>query len=146
MAADTARLVLPLTHDGGHQLRAQVQHVAGGGSGATLEIVADGVPLGDRALQQGWHAYSWDLPSHLDGPRIVEIALTAKGTRPATSSAPGAVAAAKQLIAGVAGRPPAEVADLTAETIAAHRVSPEGQAGMQAFLEKRRAPWLADGD
>jgi methylglutaconyl-CoA hydratase len=62
------------------------------------------------------------------------------------SSAPGAVTAAKQLIAKVADRPPAEVSDLTAQTIAAHRVSQEGQAGMRAFLEKRRAPWLPDGD
>ena len=62
------------------------------------------------------------------------------------SSAPGAIASAKRLIADVAGRPPIEVSDLTAETIAAHRVSPEGQAGMRSFLEKRRAPWLPDGD
>ena len=40
----------------------------------------------------------------------------------------------------------AVVSDLTAETIAAHRVSAEGQAGMRAFMEKRRAPWLPDGE
>jgi methylglutaconyl-CoA hydratase len=62
------------------------------------------------------------------------------------SSAPGAVAAAKQLIAQVADRPPAAVGDLTAETIATHRVSREGQAGMRAFLDRQRAPWLPDGD
>lgn len=62
------------------------------------------------------------------------------------SSAPGAMASAKRLIADVADRPPLEVSGLTAETIAAHRVSPEGQAGMRSFLEKRRAPWLPDGD
>jgi hypothetical protein len=62
------------------------------------------------------------------------------------SSAPGAIASAKRLIADVAGRPPIEVSGLTAETIAAHRVSAEGQAGMRSFLEKRRAPWLPDGD
>jgi methylglutaconyl-CoA hydratase len=60
-------------------------------------------------------------------------------------SAPGAVAAAKRLIAQVAGVPPADVAGLTAEAIARQRVSEEGQAGMRAFLEKRRAPWLPDG-
>lgn len=58
------------------------------------------------------------------------------------TSAPGAVAAAKTLIADVANRPPAEVADLTAATIASHRVSAEGQDGMRAFLEKRRPPWV----
>jgi methylglutaconyl-CoA hydratase len=62
------------------------------------------------------------------------------------SSAPGAIASAKRLIADVTGRPPIEVSGLTAETIAAHRVSPEGQAGMRSFLEKRRAPWLPDAD
>ena len=58
------------------------------------------------------------------------------------SSAPEAVSAAKRLIAQVSGRSPADVADLTAHTIATHRVSREGQDGMRAFLEKRRAPWI----
>jgi methylglutaconyl-CoA hydratase len=61
------------------------------------------------------------------------------------TSAPGAVAAAKTLIAQVAGRSAREVADLTAETIARHRVSEEGQSGMRAFLGKRPAPWTPDG-
>ena len=57
------------------------------------------------------------------------------------TSAPGAVTAAKNLIVQVAGRPPADVGQLTAETIARHRVSDEGQDGMRAFLEKRKARW-----
>lgn len=57
------------------------------------------------------------------------------------TSGPEAVAAAKRLIATVAWRPAGDVAELTAETIARHRVSAEGQQGMRAFLEKRRAPW-----
>lgn len=57
------------------------------------------------------------------------------------SSGPEAITGAKALIARVAGREPAEVGDLTAATIARHRVSPEGQDGMRAFLEKRTAPW-----
>jgi methylglutaconyl-CoA hydratase len=57
------------------------------------------------------------------------------------TSAPGAIAGAKQLVANVAGTDPLSVGDLTAETIARHRVSAEGQEGMRAFLEKRRAPW-----
>lgn len=57
------------------------------------------------------------------------------------TSAPGAIAGAKALIAAVAGRAPATVSDLTADTIARHRVSAEGQDGMRAFLEKRPAPW-----
>lgn len=65
--------------------------------------------------------------------------------RELASSAPEAVTAAKRLIAQVANRPAIDVANETAETIAAHRVSREGQDGMRAFLEKRRAPWIADG-
>jgi methylglutaconyl-CoA hydratase len=62
------------------------------------------------------------------------------------TSAPDAVVSAKRLIARVANRPAAEVADLTAETIATHRVSREGQEGMRAFLEKRPAPWMPAGE
>jgi methylglutaconyl-CoA hydratase len=61
------------------------------------------------------------------------------------TSAPGAISAAKTLISKVAGRTPPDVADLTAETIARHRVSAEGQSGMRAFLDKRPAPWAPDG-
>jgi methylglutaconyl-CoA hydratase len=57
------------------------------------------------------------------------------------TSAPGAIAEAKQLIAAVAGRPPGDVAALTADSIARRRVSAEGQDGMQAFLGKRKAGW-----
>ena len=59
------------------------------------------------------------------------------------TSAPGAIAGAKRLISRVADRPAADVAALTADVIARHRVSPEGQDGMRAFLEKRKAGWTA---
>lgn len=58
------------------------------------------------------------------------------------TSGPEAIAGAKALVAAVAGRDPSEVLELTAEVIARHRVSAEGQAGMRAFLEKRQAPWV----
>ena len=58
------------------------------------------------------------------------------------SSGPQAVAGAKDLIPRVAGKPPHEVAALTAETIARHRASAEGQEGMRAFLAKRRPDWI----
>ncbi len=58
------------------------------------------------------------------------------------TSAPQAIAGAKALIARVAGKEPSSVADLTADTIAQHRVGSEGQDGMRAFLEKRKAPWV----
>jgi len=57
------------------------------------------------------------------------------------SAAPTAVAAAKGLIPQVWGRRPEDVADLTAAAIAAQRVSPDGQEGLRAFLEKRTPEW-----
>lgn len=60
------------------------------------------------------------------------------------TSAPGAIAGAKALIAEVSGRKPPDVASITAGAIAQRRVSAEGQEGMRAFLEKRRPGWHAD--
>jgi methylglutaconyl-CoA hydratase len=59
------------------------------------------------------------------------------------TSAPAAVTAAKRLVGAVANRPAREVAGFTAEIIAAHRVSSEGQEGIRAFLERRRPSWVA---
>jgi methylglutaconyl-CoA hydratase len=60
------------------------------------------------------------------------------------ASGPEAVAAAKALIRRAAAGPPAATAGLAAETLADARVSPEGQEGLRAFLEKRRAAWRED--
>jgi methylglutaconyl-CoA hydratase len=57
------------------------------------------------------------------------------------SGGPHAVRAAKRLVRLVAGRLVADVRELTVEEIAALRISPEGQEGMRAFLEKRKARW-----
>jgi methylglutaconyl-CoA hydratase len=57
------------------------------------------------------------------------------------TSAPGAIAGAKELIGQISFKDPSAVGGLTAETIARQRVSPEGQEGMRAFLEKRKARW-----
>jgi methylglutaconyl-CoA hydratase len=57
------------------------------------------------------------------------------------SAAPTAVAAAKRLIPQVWGQTPENVAELTANAIAEQRVSPEGQEGLRAFLEKRKPEW-----
>jgi methylglutaconyl-CoA hydratase len=58
------------------------------------------------------------------------------------SSAPRAVARAKALIAAVPGMDHDTATQFTAETIAALRVSPEGQDGLAAFLEKRKPGWV----
>ena len=60
------------------------------------------------------------------------------------SAGPEAVAAAKALIPNVWGRPLAEAMPITAAAIAARRVSPEGQEGLRAFLEKRKPAGSSD--
>ncbi len=59
------------------------------------------------------------------------------------SAGPGAIAVAKALIREIAGVHPKDVIGLTTGTIAAQRVSAEGQEGMQAFLQKRKPGWSA---
>lgn len=56
-------------------------------------------------------------------------------------AAPSAIAGTKALLREVAGRLPADVLARTVEAIATQRVSPEGQEGMRAFMEKRPASW-----
>jgi methylglutaconyl-CoA hydratase len=60
------------------------------------------------------------------------------------TASPTAIARAKGLLQQIAGRPPADVRELTCRTIADQRVSPEGQDGMRAFLEKRKAGWIRE--
>jgi methylglutaconyl-CoA hydratase len=57
------------------------------------------------------------------------------------TAGPGAIAAAKALIREVSGSRTADVIGLTTSGIAEQRVSDEGQEGMKAFLEKRKAKW-----
>ncbi|HZB26382.1 MAG TPA: enoyl-CoA hydratase-related protein [Vicinamibacterales bacterium] len=59
------------------------------------------------------------------------------------TSAPQALAAAKQLIRDVYGAQATEVSGLTTTRIAEQRVSDEGQEGLRAFLEKRKPRWMA---
>jgi methylglutaconyl-CoA hydratase len=57
------------------------------------------------------------------------------------SAGPDAIAAAKALIPAVWTRLAPDAMAVTADAIAARRVSGEGQEGMKAFLEKRTAQW-----
>jgi methylglutaconyl-CoA hydratase len=59
----------------------------------------------------------------------------------ALSASPTAVARSKGLIQAVLGQPPVDVMGITADAIATQRVSPEGQEGLKAFLEKRTPAW-----
>ena len=67
--------------------------------------------------------------------------IVAKYVNDILTSGPEAVAAAKRLIAEVAHRPPGQALEQTADAIARQRVSPEGQEGMRAFLDKRTPAW-----
>jgi methylglutaconyl-CoA hydratase len=59
------------------------------------------------------------------------------------TAGPEAIAAAKALIPQVSGRIVEDAMPITAKTIASRRVSPEGQEGLHAFLEKRAPSWSA---
>ena len=56
-------------------------------------------------------------------------------------AAPGAQAAAKELIRVVAHQPKTAVREYTTQLIAQRRASDEGREGMSSFLEKRRPSW-----
>ncbi len=76
---------------------------------------------------------------------VAESALDAsveRYLREILTAGPQAVRAAKALIRRVAGREPADAADFTSDALADRRVSAEGQEGIRAFLEKRRASWV----
>lgn len=57
------------------------------------------------------------------------------------ASSPSGIARAKELIAVVPDLDHDDAMQLTAETIASLRVSPQGQEGLRAFLEKRKPEW-----
>ncbi len=57
------------------------------------------------------------------------------------TAGPEAIAAAKALIRDVYGRSVEAAGPITANALAARRVSAEGQEGLTAFLEKRKPSW-----
>ena len=82
---------------------------------------------------------------HAVGPADDLDRMVAKFVNDLASSAPEAIAAAKQLIAEVSTRSPTSAAEYTIDAIAARRVSPEGQDGMSAFLARRPPSWTSSG-
>jgi methylglutaconyl-CoA hydratase len=60
------------------------------------------------------------------------------------SSGPEAIAKCKELLQRVPAMSLDEAKGYTAEMIAGLRISPEGQEGMAAFLEKRKPKWVKD--
>jgi methylglutaconyl-CoA hydratase len=65
----------------------------------------------------------------------------ARFTQAFLSAGPEAIAAAKTLIRDVWNKAPREAVSATAAAIAGRRISPEGQEGLKAFLEKRKPSW-----
>lgn len=59
------------------------------------------------------------------------------------TSGPEAVRECKKLVAYVAANELADAIPYTIDAIATRRISEEGQAGMQAFLNKELAPWVS---
>ena len=57
------------------------------------------------------------------------------------SASPTGIAAAKALIPAVWGKSPEDAIGITSHAIASQRVSPEGQDGLKAFLDKRKPRW-----
>jgi len=68
-------------------------------------------------------------------------ATVARITKEVLAAAPEAVRSAKRLLRELPRLLPEAARELTIGTIAARRVSPEGQEGMRAFLEKRLPQW-----
>src|SRR5436190_16037071 len=59
----------------------------------------------------------------------------------AMTASPASIAAAKELIFDVANRPIDSVLDVAAKSIADIRSSPDGRAGVEAFLSRGKPPW-----
>lgn len=90
---------------------------------------------GDRALRIGLVHRLVDTVEQLDAA-IYETVTQLR------TSGPEAVRECKKLVTYVASHEPVDAIPYTIEAIASRRVSDEGQEGMKAFLEKRKASWM----
>ena len=101
------------------------------------------------------HARALFLPGErFDGERALRIGLVhrvaddvdaaiAETLGQLKTSGPEAVRECKKLIAHVAANDLIGSVPYTIDAIATRRVSDEGQQGMKAFLEKKKAPWVS---
>ena len=104
------------------------------GASAARELFLTGMRFDARKAQRIGLVHDVVPTAQLD-QRVAEY------VKELLSAAPEAMAAAKELLRKIAGRSPQDVAGITAETLATRRVSAEGQEGLKAFLEKRKAMW-----
>jgi len=107
-----------------------------------------------RRIGERWARQYFLTGERFDAERALEIGLVNAVAGPEAldervdgfvrglvSSGPEALAAAKDLLRRVPGMTLEESGRFTAEMIAGLRVSPEGQEGMAAFLERRKPRW-----
>jgi methylglutaconyl-CoA hydratase len=89
---------------------------------------------GEMALRYG-------LVHHLSGSEGLEAA-TDDRVKELLRNGPEAMSGVKSLLNRLGSHPDGEeIMELTAELIARHRTSSEGQEGMRAFFEKRKPNW-----
>jgi len=91
-------------------------------------------------------ALSIGLIQHMAAHELALDALVDSKISQILTSAPSAIAAAKDLVFGVSGRNLENALEFAAEAIARARAGAEGQAGMKAFLEHQRPPWIEKAD
>jgi methylglutaconyl-CoA hydratase len=104
------------------------------GRSAARELFLTGARFGAARAKEIGLAHAVVPSADLD-------ATVAEYVREILAAGPEAVAAAKGLVRDVWGRSIEDVMAVTASAIAARRVSPEGQEGLRAFLEKRTPGW-----
>lgn len=85
------------------------------------------------------------LATEVVPPELLDQRVEEK-VREILNNGPEAVAEAKSLVATVPGMKFGKAKKYTASLIARLRVSPEGQEGMDAFLNRRKAKWVVDRD
>jgi methylglutaconyl-CoA hydratase len=114
-------------------------------------------PFAVRKLGESWARALFVTAERFDAQRALQIglihavvpaerldeAVTAR-LRDIGHAAPAGVRAAKLMAKTVLKLPDEEAREMTAATIAGLRVDPQGQEGIRAFLEKRRAGWVRD--
>ena len=90
---------------------------------------------GSEAHELGFADY---IADDVAGLEAIEMQLR----KQVLGSAPGAIAATKQLLGQIAGKPRDEVVRLAAENFADRMVSDEAKEGVASFFEKRKPYWV----
>src|SRR5207247_9520879 len=87
-------------------------------------------------------AFSIGLVQHVASHELALDGLIDSKISQILTSAPNAIAAAKELIFGVAARTLESSLEFAGDAMARARTGEEGQDGMQAFCERQKPPWI----